>query len=275
MMNILFCGDHSVEDGILIATLSLIKHVREPLHIYVMTMTLSSSNGAQRKPVSERLLTCARDELHTANPLSSIEAIDCTTLFNQTPPSANMTSRFTPYSMLRLYADQIPQLPNRLLYLDADIICRQSFESFYHQDLHGVEFVGVLDHYGKWFFHHELKVYDYVNSGVLLLNLAYIRQTQLFAKARYMCETQQRFMPDQTALNKLSRTKRIAPERFNEQHHIQSDTVFQHFTTSFKFFPWVHTFTVKPWEVQRVHSELGLHDYDDVLNKYLELKQHQ
>lgn len=51
MMNILFCGDHSVEDGILIATLSLIKHVREPLHIYVMTMTLSSSNGHNASPL--------------------------------------------------------------------------------------------------------------------------------------------------------------------------------------------------------------------------------
>ncbi|HAT55416.1 MAG TPA: glycosyl transferase [Lactobacillus sp.] len=271
-MNILFCCDHSVEDGVLIATLSLLKHVKEPLHIYVLTMSVTSKKG-HMMPVSNQMIDCIQHELVKVDPKSTVVKIDCTALFNQAPPQANMASRFTPYSMLRLYADLIPQLPDRILYLDADIVCRQSFSRFYHQDLTNTEFVGVLDHYGKWFFHHELKVYDYVNSGVLLLNLAYIRHTGLFKRARYLCETRQKFMPDQAALNKLSHTKRIAPERFNEQHRIQPDTVFQHFTTSFKFFPWVHTFTVKPWEVQRVRSELGLHDYDDVLGKYLKLKQ--
>ena len=33
-MNIMFCGDSHAEDGILIATLSLLKNTSAPLHLY-------------------------------------------------------------------------------------------------------------------------------------------------------------------------------------------------------------------------------------------------
>jgi len=42
----------------------------------------------------------------------------------------------------------------------------------------------------------------------------------------------------------------------------------QHFTTSFRFFPWIHTVTVKPWQVDMVHKKLKLFEYDDLLNEY-------
>jgi hypothetical protein len=44
--------------------------------------------------------------------------------------------------------------------------------------------------------------------------------------------------------------------------------VLQHFTTSFRLLPWVHIVTVKPWEIDRVHEELKLHEYDDLLDEY-------
>ncbi|MCB7112443.1 glycosyltransferase, partial [Agathobacter rectalis] len=78
-------------------------------------------------------------------------------------------------SMLRLYVDLIPDMPDRLLYLDNDVICREPFDDFYYQDLTGVQIVGVLDHYGKWFFHHQMRMADYINSGILLLNLPEIK----------------------------------------------------------------------------------------------------
>ena len=37
-MNIMFCGDSHAEDGILIATLSLLKNTSAPLHLYILTM---------------------------------------------------------------------------------------------------------------------------------------------------------------------------------------------------------------------------------------------
>ena len=44
--------------------------------------------------------------------------------------------------------------------------------------------LGSLDYYGKWFFKNKKIKFNYINSGVLLLNLKKIRETKLFKKAR-------------------------------------------------------------------------------------------
>ena len=68
---------------------------------------------------------------------------------------------------------------------------------------------GSLDYYGKWFFKNKKIRFNYINSGVLLLNLKKIRETGLFKKAREMCQNKKMFMPDQSSLNKLSVGKKI------------------------------------------------------------------
>lgn len=273
-MNILFCGDHNAEDGILIATLSLLKNSgAQELHIYILTM-YTQSYHKKFQPFSKQAADYLKSLLAKQNPQNTLKLMNCTGLFVREPLIANMSTHFTPYAMLRLFADEIPQLPNKILYLDADVIVRHSLVSFYQQDLTGTEFVGVLDYWGRFFFHnlHEHKVLDYVNSGVLLLNLPEIRKTNLFARVRHLLQTRTVLMPDQTALNRYAREKKIAPRRYNEQYKLQPDTVIQHFTTSFRFWPVFHTLTVKPWDVQRVHKVLKLHEYDDILTNYLNVK---
>ena len=273
-MNILFCGDHNAEDGILIATLSLLKNSgAQELHIYILTM-YTQSYHKKFQPFSKQAADYLKSLLVKQNPQNTLKLMDCTGLFVREPLIANMSTHFTPYAMLRLFADEIPQLPNKILYLDADVIVRRSLVSFYQQDLTGTEFVGVLDYWGRFFFHnlHEHKVLDYVNSGVLLLNLPEIRKTNLFARVRHLLQTRTVLMPDQTALNRYAREKKIAPRRYNEQYKLQPDTVIHHFTTSFRFWPVFHTLTVKPWDVQRVHKVLKLHEYDDILTNYLNVK---
>ncbi|WP_294880360.1 glycosyltransferase [uncultured Lactobacillus sp.] len=273
-MNILFCGDHNAEDGILIATLSLLKNSgAQELHIYILTM-YTQSYHKKFQPFSKQAADYLKSLLVKQNPQSTLKLMDCTGLFVREPLIANMSTHFTPYAMLRLFADEIPQLPNKILYLDADVIVRRSLVNFYQQDLTGTELVGVLDYWGRFFFHnlHEHKVFDYVNSGVLLLNLPEIRKTNLFARIRHLLQTRTVLMPDQTALNRYAREKKIAPRRYNEQYKLQPDTVIQHFTTSFRFWPVFHTLTVKPWDVQRVHKVLKLHEYDDILTNYLNVK---
>ena len=273
-MNILFCGDHNAEDGILIATLSLLKNSgAQELHIYILTM-YTQSYHKKFQPFSKQAADYLKSLLVKQNPQNTLKLMDCTGLFVREPLIANMSTHFTPYAMLRLFADEIPQLPNKILYLDADVIVRRSLVNFYQQDLTGTELVGVLDYWGRFFFHnlHEHKVFDYVNSGVLLLNLHEIRKTNLFARIRHLLQTRTVLMPDQTALNRYAREKKIAPRRYNEQYKLQPDTVIQHFTTSFRFWPVFHTLTVKPWDVQRVHKVLKLHEYDDILTNYLNVK---
>jgi lipopolysaccharide biosynthesis glycosyltransferase len=269
-MNILYCGDDNIEGGLIISILSLLKNVDEEINIYVLTMTVQSQ---QKKfhPVSEATIQFLNERVKKTNPCNSVVKLDVTELFTAELPDANMETRFTPYCMLRLFADKISDLPDRILYLDNDVICRKNCSDFYYQDISNHELAGVLDHYGKWFFRTHIFKMDYINSGVLLLNLKMIRETGLFEKCRVLCCHEKMFMPDQSAINKLSGTKIIQPRKFNEQRKLHDNTVLQHFTTSFRFFPWLHTLTVKPWQISRVHSELKLFEYDDILDEYATL----
>ena len=271
-MNFLFCGDHNAERGVLIAVLSLLKAERgEEVHVYILTMR-AKSKSRSFKPFSQHAADFIRSLIVADNPNSSLELIDCTENFIKEPPTANMGTRFTPYAMLRLFADELLQIPDRILYLDDDVIIRRPVDQFYTQDLTGTELVGVLDYFGRFFFHNQKKIFDYLNSGVLLLNMPEIKRTGLFKRVRHLMQVKKMFLPDQTAINKLAKEKRIAPRKYNEQYALQDDTVIQHFTTSFRFFPYFRTQTVKPWDVKRVHSVLHLHEYDDLLNEYLQLK---
>lgn len=88
-----------------------------------------------------------------------------------------------------------------------------------------------------------------------------------------MCIEKEMFMPDQSAINKISKFKKIVERKYNEQRKLHKDTVFQHFTTSFRFLPWFHALTIKPWQIDRVHNELKIHEYDNIFEEYTEIKQ--
>ena len=265
-MNILYCGDKNIADGLVISALSLLGHSSEPLNIYVLTVHFETEER-KCEALPQSLADFLDGRIKAENPGSSVKLIDVTSLFTSELPEANLGTRFTPCCMLRLYADLVPGLPDRLLYLDNDVICRRDFDDFYNMDMTGAEIAGVLDYYGSWFFRRRIFSRYYLNSGVLLLNMPEIRRTGLFSRCRKRCAENKMFMPDQSALNKLSDKKIILPRIYNEQRKLHDDTIFQHFTTSFRFFPWLHAVSVKPWQVEKMHEVLGIHEYDGLLEK--------
>lgn len=274
-MNILFCGDRNVQDGLLIAVLSLLENTQEHLDIYVLTLDMSM-NGRIYSPIEQTFVDYLNetvsaqydDRLYT-------KLIDTTDLFKDETPDTNLSTRFTPCCMLRLFADKIDEIPDRILYLDTDVICRRDFGDFYYQNMDGVEIAGVLDYYGSWFFRKNIFKRDYLNSGVLLMNMCELRKTGLLSSCRHMCTTKQMFMPDQSALNKLSVSKRICERKYNDQRRLHSDTVFQHFTTHFRFFPYVRTENVKPWQTEEVTTILHIpeSEYGALFAKYYDIKE--
>lgn len=269
-MNILYCGDSNIENGLIISILSLLKNVKEQLNIYVFTMELKI-NDKEYKGVSNFTIDFLNKEVKKANSNSFVKKIDITELFNNNIPIKNMKTRFTPYCMLRLFADQIEEIPDKILYLDTDVLCRKDCSEFYNQDISEYEVVGVLDHYGKWFFRNNILKKDYINSGVLLLNILKIKETKLFEKCRQLCKEKEMFMPDQSAINKISKFKKIDERKYNEQRKLHKDTIFQHFTTSFRFLPWFHTLTIKPWQIDRVQNELKITEYNDLFEQYTKI----
>lgn len=260
-MNILFCGDNNVCQGIFLSALSLCKHTEKPLNIYIMTAQIHAHEA-----ISPAFAEKLQEAVCRKNENSRVYLIDASDVFGTYLPTANMDTRFTPLCMLRLFADMIPQIPDKILYLDTDVLCRADFCELYEMDMTDVQIAGVPDRYGKWFFGNILK-HDYLNSGVLLMNMADIRKSGLFQKCREMCRDRKMFMPDQSALNKLA-VKRKIPGKFNAQGKIRPDTVFKHFTTFFKFFPCIRPVTIKPWHTERLHSELKIFEFDDILKQY-------
>lgn len=270
-MNILYCGDGNTADGVIISALSLCRASDEALNFYILTATVSHKSTL-RNALPCEFVDFLRKKVQNYNSESTVTLTDITEIFSENPPVANMDTRFTPCCMLRLYADLVPTLPEKLLYLDNDVICRQNPAEFYNRDLSGHTLAGVLDYYGSWFFRTNPFIRDYLNSGVLLLNMKRIRETGFFEKCREKCKNEEMFMPDQSAINKLCEDKLICPRRYNEQRKLRRDTVFQHFTTGFRLFPWFHTVSVKPWDINGMHRVLHLHEYDGLLSEYTQAR---
>ena len=270
-MNILYSGDGNIADGLILSTLSLAKNVSAPLDIYILTASFEY-RGKKYIGLDANLPSFLKAYLKQYNENIKITLIDVSDRFEEEMPSANMNTRFTPCCMLRLFADGVDALPSKILYLDNDVICREDPSFFYDQQLGDCSMAGVLDYYGGWFFRQRWYRRDYLNSGVLLLNLVRIRENGLFKDAREMCVTKKMFMPDQSALNKLCQKKIICDRRYNEQRKLRPDTVFQHFTTSFRFLPYFHSVSVKPWNIEGMHKTLKLHEYDGLLDEYLNIK---
>ena len=264
-MNIMYCGDGYIERGVLISVLSLVGNVPsdDPLDVYVITAAIG-----EKAPVgadfAEFVDSLVKRE-HSA--ASSLTLIDATAEFEAQPPAANMDTRFTPCCMLRLYADELDGIPDRILYLDNDVVCARNCQELYETGIENFEFAGVLDYYGRFFFRERILHMDYINSGVLLMNIGYMRQTGLLAKCREQCAEKQMFMPDQSSLNHLATSKKILPRRFNDQRRQHDDTVMRHFSNCFGFFP-PRLIDVKPWQVERMNDELGVHEYDALLESY-------
>lgn len=265
-MNIMFCGDSGIESGVLLSTLSILKHVSAPLHFYILTLDCKTEEK-HYMPLSNSFAEMLDSIVKEKNPSSFVKLFDLTSAFESEIPEANMSTSFTPPCMLRLFADDVKDLPDKILYLDTDVMCRGDFSDFYNRDISEYELVGVLDYYGQWFFGRAPFKHDYLNSGVLLLNMQMIRKTKLFRHAREMCRTKKMFMPDQSALNKLAVAKGFAERKFNEQRRMKNDTIFRHFTTHFALFPVFHAVKVKPWEVEKLHKTLKIYEFDDILKE--------
>lgn len=270
-MNILYSGDGNICDGVIISALSLCRNAKEPINIYILTATVCHGSTV-RSAVGENFVELLERYIKQYNTANTVTLTDLTDLFMSEQPTANMETRFTPCCMLRLYTDLAEELPDRILYLDNDVVCRADPSEFYHQDMTDYSLAGSLDYYGSWFFKRKPFVRDYLNSGVLLLNLKKIRQNGLFAECRKKCRDEEMFMPDQSAINKLCRDKKICHRKYNEQRKEHTDTVFRHFTTSFRFFPLFHTVSVKPWNRDGMHNILHTNEYDDLLDEYNEVK---
>ena len=272
-MNILYCGDAGIKYGVLVSILSLMMRTPKECiyNIYIATIDCMGV-----KPFEKSVSGFLNKIVKQYNKKNSVTLINATDVFMRDLPKKNMGSYFTPCSMLRLYADKMPELDgcDRILYLDYDVGCRGDISEFYDTDLEGIEAAGVLDIYGKNFYHyHGLLNFDYMNSGVMLFNMEECRKTGMFRRARELCAKRWMMLADQAALNKAIDKRKLMPRKYNEQgEKPREDTVLHHFSNNFKWWPVFHVQKVKPHDKERVHAVLKITEYDDIYAEYEKLK---
>ncbi len=267
MINLMFCGNSKVFDGMIISLLSIVKYTKEALNVFILTMDLSSINE-NYTPVDKEHVKVLEKIIKEKNENSKITLIDTTDLIKEEIiNSVNKKTHYTPYIFIRLFSDKIKKLPDKILYLDCDIVCYKDIKEIFDINIEDYDIGVVRDYIGRKVINRK-----YINSGVLLINLKKVREDGSFEKARNIAKNRVMAMPDQTAIYKACTKKLYLPDKYNEQKERKDDTVIRHFSMTIKLLPYFRLVNIKPWNIDRMHNEYKIYDYDDILKKYLEIK---
>lgn len=268
MIDILLCGNRAVFDGALSQLLSMTNRTREAINVHIMTMNLGRLREDYLE-ITDEQIAFLNQVLKNKHPENRVTKYDVTKLYEREfGGCVNEKAYCTPYTLLRLMADLLPVRPNKLLYLDIDIMIANDIKQLWEVDVTGYEYAAVKEKYGCWLIRP-----DYINAGMLLLNMEMIRETGLFEKARNLIRTRKLLFADQSAVFLATTKKKLIPRIFNEQSRFdKKDTVVCHFCKRLMFRPYPHTENYKQWNVEEIHRYLNCHTFDDDLEEYLWLK---
>lgn len=267
-MNILFCGNDKVFDGVLTASLSIVRRLEQPrpltVHIFTMELTRVSPDYL---PMTQAHASIIENALQRHNPETTVKLYDVTDSYEtHLKHNANEGCYCSPYTLLRLLADLYP-MPNKLLYLDADVMACRDIGMLFDQDVSEAEYAAARDHYG-----HFLVNPNYINAGVILFNMTKCRETGIFEKARELLRVKKLTFADQSALIRSTTKKKMLPHIFNDQKFLYKDTVIRHFSKRLFWTPYPHTENIKQWHVDQVHQKFGYTCFDNILTEYQQIK---
>ena len=267
-MNILLCGNEKVFDGALTELISITNKTKEVVTCYIFTMNLTRIKP-EYTSIKDEQIEFLDKVIKTKNPENSVIKIDVTDLYEKEfGYCKNEGAYCTPYTLLRLLADLIPEIPDKILYLDIDMMAGDDISKLYNIDISDYEYAAVKEKYGS-----VLLYPDYINAGMLLLNMKKIRETGLLEKARDLIKNKKMLFADQDAIYKATTKKLILPRIYNEQSKFnKKDTVICHFCKRLLIWPYPRTENYKQWHIKEVHEILKCHAFDDDLEEYIKLK---
>ncbi len=269
MIHILFSGNDKVVDGVMTCMLSILKRTqtKEPFCFYIFTMDATNIKK-EYKPISDAMvafLDCMVKEYH---PQNCVVKKDVTELYaREFANCPNEQCYCSPYTLLRLFADLVEGMPEKLLYLDVDVMFQHDVRMLYDIDVSKVEYAAANDHYGKYLINPR-----YINAGVLLFNMTKVRETGLLEKARKLIKTKKLVFADQSAIIRSTTRKKLIAQKFNDQKFLHKHTVVRHFSKRLFYLPYPHTDNIKQWHVEKMHKVFGYHQFDDILEEYQEKK---
>ncbi|MCI5612766.1 MAG: hypothetical protein MR356_00290 [Agathobacter sp.] len=270
MINILFSGNKGVFDGVLTCMLSILKRTTttEPFHFYIYTMDVSHLKP-EYLPISREACDFLQQVAKEYNTENVVERVDVTKLYEREFSGCpNEQCYCSPYTLLRLFADLLDNTPDKLLYLDIDVMFNKDITLLYHQDVTDYEYAAARDHYGKYLLNP-----NYINAGVLLFNMKRMKETGLLEKARELIKTKKLLFADQDAIYRSTTAKKMLPQKFNDQKFLhKKSTVVRHFSKRLFYLPYPHTDNIKQWRVSDIHRIFHYYSFDEELFEYIYLK---
>ena len=267
-MNILLCGNEKVFDGALTELISICNKTKEPVNCYIFTAELTRIKP-QYTAIKEQQIEFLNKVVKSKNNKNNVKKIDVTEIYEKEfGHCKNETAYCTPYTLLRLLADLIPDMPDKLLYLDIDMMVADDISKLYDTNISNYEYAAVKEKYGSIFIWP-----DYINAGMLLLNMKKIKETKLLEKARNLIKTKKMLFADQDAIYRSTTKKLLLPRIYNEQSKFnKSDTVICHFCKRLVYKPYPHTENIKQWNIDKVHKIYKCHAFDKDLEEYVQWK---
>ena len=267
-MNLLLCGNKKVFDGVLTLLISIINKTKEFINVYIFTANITRINP-DYTAIEDEQIEFLNEVVKSKNQKNNVKKIDVTEIYEKEfGHCKNENAYCTPYTLLRLLADLVPEIPEKILYLDIDMMAADDIVKLYNIDITNYEYAAVKEKYGSIFIWP-----DYINAGMLLLNMKKIKETKLLEKARNLIKNKKMLFADQDAIYKSTTKKLLLPRIYNEQSKFnKKDTVICHFCKRLLWKPYPHTENYKQWNIEEVHSILKCYAFDEDLNEYIKLK---
>lgn len=268
MINLLLCGNKKVFDGALTELISITNKTKETINCYIFTMDVSRINP-EYTCITDEQIDFLNEAIQSKKSDNKVIKIDVTALYEREFGNCKNEGAYcTPYTLLRLLADLIPEVPDKLLYLDIDMMAADDISKLYNIDISEYEYAAVKEKYGSWLIRP-----DYINAGMLLLNMKKIKETKLLEKARQRIKTKKMLFADQDAIYWSTTKKLLLPRIYNEQSKFnKKDTVICHFCKRLLILPYPRIENYKQWQVEEVHKVLKCYSFDKDLEEYTELK---
>lgn len=269
MINLLLSGNSKVFDGALTELISITNKTKANIRCYIFTMDVTRINP-EYTSITDEQIDFLNKVVKSKNKNNEVIKVDVTELYEQEFGNGkNENAYCTPYTLLRLLVDLVPNMPDKILYLDIDMMVNGDIEELYNTDISEYEYAAVKEKYGS-----KIIRPDYINAGMLLINMVKVKETKLFEKARRLLKKRKLIFADQDAIFWSTTKKLLLPRIYNEQSKFnKKDTVICHFCKRLLLFPYPRTENYKQWQIKEVHKILKCYSFDEDLDEYIRWKE--
>ena len=253
----------------LTSALSIVMRMKEQreLNIFIFTMDITRINE-KYTPMTERHRAFLEKTLREYNEKTNVILCDVTEIYErELRENANEGCYCSPYTLLRLLAD-LTDMPDKLLYLDCDVMLCKDISLLYDIDIEDFEYAATTDHYGKFFINPR-----YINAGVILFNMKKCKENGLFEKARELIRKKKLLFADQSAIIRSTTKRKHVSQRFNDQKFLYKKTVVRHFSKRLFYLPYPHTENIKQWHIDKVKRKFKYDCFDDIFSVYTKRKE--